>query len=303
MKYFALFIIPFLLSVLLTPLVKIIATKLGIVARPKEDRWHQKVVPLLGGLSIYASFLISCLLFLPKSSIPLGLIVGVTSIFILGLIDDIKGLSPQNKIIGQIVCASLAIIFGVIIKIIPLPIVAIPLTILWIVGIANAFNLLDNMDGLSSGVAVIAAMTLFVCSLILKNYEVAGASLILAGATLGFLPYNFYPAKIFMGDCGAMFIGFALACLTIQGTWKEASNLFIVLFTPVLALAVPIFDTAFVAITRKIDGKSIAKGGRDHTSHRLVFLGLPEKKAVIILYIISAIFGLAALASLFVKIY
>ncbi|MDP3787233.1 MAG: hypothetical protein Q8R05_06800 [Candidatus Omnitrophota bacterium] len=261
------------------------------------------MVPLLGGLSIYASFLISCLMFLPKNSIPLGLIVGASSIFILGLIDDIKGLNPQNKIIGQIVCASLAIIFGVIIKIIPLPIVAIPLTILWIVGIANAFNLLDNMDGLSSGVAVIAAMTLFVCSLILKNYEVAGASLILAGATLGFLPYNFYPAKIFMGDCGAMFIGFALACLTIQGTWKEASNLFIVLFTPVLALAVPIFDTAFVAITRKIDGKSIAKGGRDHTSHRLVFLGLPEKKAVIILYIISAIFGLAALASLFVKIY
>ena len=303
MKYLIFFIVPFLLSVLLTPLVKVIASKLGIVARPKEDRWHKKVVPLLGGTSIYVSFLISWLLFLPKSSMPLGLIVGATSIFILGLIDDIKGLSPQNKIIGQIVCASLAVIFGVIIKIIPLPIVAIPLTILWIVGIANAFNLLDNMDGLSNGVAVIAAMTLFVCSLMLKNYEIANASLILAGATLGFLPYNFYPAKIFMGDCGAMFIGFALACLTIEGTWKQASNLFIVLFTPVLALAVPIFDTVFVTITRKIDGISIAKGGKDHTSHRLVFLGLPEKKAVIILYVISVLFGLAALASLYLKIY
>ena len=146
MKYLIFFIVPFLLSVLLTPLVKVIASKLGIVARPKEDRWHKKVVPLLGGTSIYVSFLISWLLFLPKSSMPLGLIVGATSIFILGLIDDIKGLSPQNKIIGQIVCASLAVIFGVIIKIIPLPIVAIPLTILWIVGIANAFNLLKKKE-------------------------------------------------------------------------------------------------------------------------------------------------------------
>lgn len=303
MKYIAIFTVSFLLSVILTPLVKIIASRWNIVARPKEDRWHQKVVPLLGGLSIYASFLVSYLLFLPKDSMPLGLIAGGTAIFILGLIDDLKGLSPQNKIIGQIICASLAVIFGVIIKVIPAPVIAIPLTILWIVGIANAFNLLDNMDGLAGGVAVIAATTLFICSLLLKNYEVAVASLIFAGAALGFLPYNFYPAKIFMGDCGAMFIGFLLACLTIQGTWKQASNLFIVLFTPVLALAVPIFDTAFVTITRKIDGRSIAQGGKDHTSHRLVFLGLPEKKAVIILYIISAIFGLAALASLYLKIY
>jgi UDP-GlcNAc:undecaprenyl-phosphate GlcNAc-1-phosphate transferase len=303
MKYFMLFIVPFLLSLALTPLVKFIATKVGIVAKPKEDRWHNKVVPLLGGVSIYVSFLVGYLLFLPKASMPLGLIVGVTSIFILGLIDDIKGLSPQNKIIGQIICASLAIMFGVIIKIIEIPVVAIPLTILWMVGIANAFNLLDNMDGLSSGVAVIATTTLFVCSLLLKNYEVAAASLVLIGATLGFLPYNFYPAKIFMGDCGAMFIGFTLACLTVEGTWKQASNLFIVLFTPVLALAVPIFDTVFVTITRKIDGVSIAKGGKDHTSHRLVFLGLPERKAVIILYVISAAFGLAALASLYLKIY
>lgn len=303
MRYLAIFIVPFLISAVLTPLVKLIATKRGVVARPKEDRWHQKVVPLLGGVSIYVSFLISYLLFLPKTSLSTGLIAGISSIFILGLIDDIKGLSPQNKMIGQIICASVAVIFGVIIKIIPIPVVAIPVTILWIIGIANAFNLLDNMDGLSCGVAVIAATTLFICSLLLKNYELAVASLILVGATSGFLPYNFHPAKIFMGDCGAMFIGFVLACLTIEGTWKQVSNLFIVLFTPVLALAVPIFDTAFVTITRKIDGKSIAKGGKDHTSHRLVFLGLPERKVVIILYVISAVFGLAALASLYLKIY
>lgn len=303
MKYFILFIVPFFLSIALTPIIKILASRFGIVARPKEDRWHNKVVPLLGGISIYISFLIPYILFLPKADEKYGVIVGATAIFILGLIDDLRGLSPQAKIVGQIVCASLVIIFGIIIKIIPFPVLAIPLTILWVVGITNSFNLLDNMDGLACGVAAIASTTLFVCSLLLKNFGVAAASLILVGATLGFLPYNFYPAKIFMGDCGAMFLGFTLAILTIEGTWKEASHLFMVLLMPVLALAVPIFDTAFVAITRKMDGKSVAMGGRDHTSHRMVFLGLPEKKAVITLYVFSVIFGLAALASLYLKIY
>lgn len=303
MKYFALFLVAFSLSIILTSIIKILAARFGIVARPKEDRWHKKVVPLLGGVSIYISFLIPYLLFLPKENKAPGLIVGATSIFILGLVDDLKGLSPQTKIIGQIVCASLAVIFGIIIKIIPIPAVAIPLTILWVVGITNSFNLLDNMDGLSCGIAAIASITLFMCSFLLKNYEAALASLILVGATLGFLPYNFFPAKIFMGDCGAMFLGFTLAALTIQGTWKQASHLFMVLLIPVLALAVPIFDTAFVTITRKINGKSVAEGGKDHTSHRLVFLGLPEKKAVITLYVISVLFGLTALASLYLKIY
>lgn len=303
MKYLILFLTSFCISFFLTPIVKIIANRLGIVARPKEDRWHKNVIPLLGGASIYAAFIIPYLVFVRKTGDPVGLIIGVTAIFILGLIDDIRGLNPQAKIVGQIICASLAIIFGVVINIIPLAALAIPLTILWIVGISNSFNLLDNMDGLSCGVAAIASVVLFLCSLLLQNYEVALASVVLSGATLGFLPHNIYPAKIFMGDCGAMFLGFTLASLAIAGTWKQASNLFIVLLTPILALAVPIFDTAFVAITRKMDGRALAKGGKDHTSHRLVFLGLPEKKAVLTLYTISIIFGLAALTSLYLKIY
>lgn len=303
MKYSALFLISFCISFFLTPAVKIIANRFGVVARPKEDRWHKDVIPLLGGVSIYVAFLIPYLVFVRKAGDPIGLIIGITAIFILGLIDDVRGLNPQAKIIGQIICASLAIIFGVVIKIIPFAALAIPLTILWIVGISNSFNLLDNMDGLSCGVAAIASVVLFLCSLLLQNYEVALTALILSGATLGFLPHNIYPAKIFMGDCGAMFLGFTLASLAIAGTWKQASNLFIVLLMPVLALAVPIFDTAFVAITRKMDGRSISKGGKDHTSHRLVFLGLPEKKAVLTLYTISIVFGLAALASLYLKVY
>ncbi len=303
MKYLVLFSAAFCISFFLTPAVKAVAKRLGIVARPKEDRWHKDVIPLLGGVSLYAAFLIPYLIFVRKAGDPIGLVIGVTAIFILGLIDDIIGLTPQAKIVGQIICASLAIIFGVVINIIPFAAFAIPLTILWIVGISNSFNLLDNMDGLSCGVAAIASLVLFLCSLLLHNYEVALISLVLSGAALGFLPHNIYPAKIFMGDCGAMFLGFTLASLAIAGTWKQASNLFIVLLMPILALAVPIFDTAFVAITRKMDGRALAKGGKDHASHRLVFLGLPEKKAVLTLYAISIVFGLAALASLYLKIY
>lgn len=302
MKFAYLFLTSFFFTFLLTPLVKSIAGRAGIVARPKEDRWHKNVIPLMGGVAIYASFIIAYFVHLGRAKPALGLLLGATSIFLLGIVDDLKGLSPQAKLIGQIICASLTVTSGVMIRMIP-PIIAIPVTILWIVGITNSFNLLDNMDGLSAGVAAIASLTLFACALALKNYETAAVSLILSGAALGFLPHNFYPAKIFMGDCGAMFLGFTLSSLTIMGTWKEASHLFLVLFIPVLSLAVPIFDTIFVTVTRTIDGRSVAKGGKDHTSHRMVFLGWQEKKAVAALYMISILFGFAAYISLHVKVY
>jgi len=293
----------FVIAFLTTPVVKAAAGRLGIVAKPKEDRWHTKVIPLMGGVAIFAAFMATYLVFMRGEKMNMGLVVGGASIFLLGVVDDIRGLSPQSKLVGQIVCASLAVMFGVSIKIIPLAAISVPLTILWMVGITNSFNLLDNMDGLSAGVTAIAALTLFACSLALHNYEIAMVSLIMAGASLGFLPHNFYPAKIFMGDCGAMFLGFTLSALTIMGTWKEVSHLFLVLLVPVLALAVPIFDTLFVTITRTIDGRSVAKGGRDHTSHRMVFLGWQERKAVTVLYAISILFGIAAYVSLHVKIY
>lgn len=302
MKFAYLFLMAFFISFLFTPLLKLIAVHAGIVAKPKEDRWHKKVVPLMGGVAIYAAFLVTYLVYLRGVKGGFGLLLGGTSIFLLGVADDLMGLSPQAKLIGQIVCASLAAIFGVTTNMIPSAI-AIPLTILWIVGITNSFNLLDNMDGLSAGVAAIASFTVFACALELKNYEMASFSLILTGAALGFLPHNFYPAKIFMGDCGAMFLGFMLASITVIGTWKEVSHLFLVLFIPVLALAVPIFDTIFVTVTRTIDGRSVAKGGKDHTSHRMVFLGWHERRAVTVLYLIAILFGFAAYISLHVKLY
>ncbi|MDD4878946.1 MAG: hypothetical protein PHR22_00630 [Candidatus Omnitrophica bacterium] len=302
MKFAYLFLTAFFISFLLTPLVKAIAGRAGVVAKPKEDRWHKNVIPLMGGVAIYAAFLIAYLVYLKGMKGGLGLLIGGTSIFLLGVADDLKGLSPQSKLVGQIVCASLTVISGVTINIIP-SVLAIPLTILWIVGITNSFNLLDNMDGLSSGVAAIASLTVFACALALKNNEMAMFALILGGAALGFLPHNFHPAKIFMGDCGAMFLGFMLASITVMGTWKEASRLFLVLSIPVLALAVPIFDTIFVTVTRTIDGRSVAKGGKDHTSHRMVFLGWHERKAVTTLYLIALLFGLVAYASFYVKAY
>ena len=302
MNYAYLFLTAFSLAFLATPAVKLLATRFGVVAKPKEDRWHKKVIPLMGGIAIYAAFMAAYFIFM-RGKINTGLVVGGTSIFILGVIDDVKGLSPQSKLVGQIVCASLAVMFGVTIKVIPFAALAVPLAILWMVCITNSFNLLDNMDGLSAGVTAIASATLFACSLALHNYEIAAISLILTGAALGFLPHNFFPAKIFMGDCGAMFLGFTLSALAIMGTWKQASHLFLVLLIPVLALAVPIFDTLFVAITRTIDGRSLAKGGKDHTSHRMVFLGWQDRKVVTVLYIVSMLFGIAAYVSLHVKIY
>ncbi|MBI3814880.1 MAG: hypothetical protein HY279_10525, partial [Nitrospinae bacterium] len=214
---------------------------------------------------------------------------------ILGLIDDIVTLNPQIKLIGQIIIASLLIVSGVVIKIIPYPVISIPLTILWLVGITNSFNLLDNMDGLSSGIAAVVSLSLGIFSIQYGDTGIALSAFILAGASIGFLVYNFNPARIFMGDCGSMFLGFLLSSLTILGTWKEASNLVAALIVPLLILGIPIFDTTFVTLTRKLRGTPISQGGRDHISHRLAALGLSERQVVLVMYGFSILFASSAL--------
>ncbi len=303
MKYSFIFLIPLALSLIITPMVRNFALRFRLVAHPKEGRWHKEPISLLGGAAIYLAFIISFFIF--QVSIPnkyTFLLAGFI-IFIWGVVDDVKNIKPHTKLLGQIIAAAMMVDSGIVIRLINFPALAIPLTILWIVLITNSFNLLDNMDGLSCGIALISSVMLAICSFLMKNYEVATIALIISGAAMGFLPYNFNPAKIFMGDCGSMFLGFSLASLTISGTWRHASNLFMVMFVPVLVLAVPIFDTTFVAVMRKLNGRSIYQGGVDHTSHRLVYLGMPEKKAVLILYIISAIFGLTAIATLWFNIF
>ncbi len=294
-KYLLVFLVALISSLILTPFVKILAARFGKVADVRGDRWHKKPTPLLGGIAIWASWLIIAVLFTPDFQHKLPFILGATAIFILGLIDDIVTLNPQIKLVGQIIIASLLIASGVIIEIIPYPVISIPLTILWLVGITNSFNLLDNMDGLSAGIAAIVSLSFGIFSIQSGDIGAAMSAFTLAGAAVGFLVYNFNPAKIFMGDCGSMFLGFTLASLTILKTWREASNLVATLIVPLLILGIPIFDTTFVTLTRKLRGTPISQGGRDHISHRLVALGLSERQVVLVLYGFSIIFASSAL--------
>ena len=289
------FFLAFALALVLTPLVRYIAKSSNIVSRVKEDRWRREPVPLMGGASLWITFTVLALLSGKISYEIIIILLCSTGIFLLGFIDDVFGLNPQFKLIGQIIISSILILAGIQIKIIPYPVISIPLTILWVVGITNAFNLLDNMDGLSAGIACIASILIFIFSMKHGNLEVAFLSVIITGASLGFLWYNFNPASIFMGDCGSMFLGFLLAVLSILGTWHHATNLVGSLLVPLLVLGIPIFDTSFVTISRKIKGLPVSQGGKDHISHRLVSLGLSERKAVIYLYLFSCVIGVTTL--------
>ncbi|MBI4378896.1 MAG: hypothetical protein HY578_07360 [Nitrospinae bacterium] len=294
-KYLLVFIASFMISFIVTPVVRVVSTKFGKVAEVREDRWHKKPTPLLGGIAIWASWIIITTFFIPNFNYKLPILLSATAIFALGLIDDIVKLNPQVKLVGQIIIASSLTLSGIIIEIIPYPVISIPFTILWLVAITNSFNLLDNMDGLSAGIAVIAATSLGIFLIQSGNHSAALLAFILAGASLGFLVYNFNPAKIFMGDCGSMFLGFLLSSTAIIGTWREASNLIATMVVPLLVLGIPIFDTTFVTLTRKLRGRAISQGGKDHISHRLVALGLSERQVVLSFYGFSIFFALLAL--------
>lgn len=300
-SYLIPFLLSFSLSILLTPVVKKIAILKGYIAKPREDRWNKNPTALFGGVAIFLSFIIPYVIFTKVTVESLGIILAGCFIFAIGVFDDIARLKPYTKLLGQIIAAALLLNFGIKINAIPYSLISMPLTIIWVVGIVNSFNLLDNMDGLSGGIAAIVGAVLFVFSLLNGNFEVGLPALILTGSLLGFLRYNFNPAQIFMGDSGSMFIGFMLGAITLQGSWKEPAHLVMVLFVPILILAVPIFDTMFVTLMRSVNSRRIFQGGKDHVSHRMVVLGLSEKKTVIALYFISVIFGAISILSMFVN--
>ncbi len=309
--FFLPFALGFLFALILTPLTKRLARKTGMVAIPKDNRWHQRETPLLGGVSIFCSMMgawflgawLSGLNTFPDAYLLLLLCAG--GIFALGLTDDILNMDPQHKLAGQIIITAFLLFFGFRLDWTQYQTINLFFSILWIVGITNAFNLLDNMDGLSSGVAFISGAFLLVFCLLGENpgslhqpfFVTLGA---LLGAILGFLVFNFNPASIFMGDAGSLFMGFTLACLTISGSSRQSGgtgffNLASVISIPVLILFIPILDTGFVSIMRKLFRRRISQGGRDHSSHRLVAIGFSEKKAVLILYAFSVTSGLMAL--------
>ena len=295
-------IITALVCFIITPLVKKFAITVNAIDVPKDERRvHCKPIPVMGGLAIYISFVIGAILYngiLTTSQ--LGIIIGATVIVIGGMIDDIKELSPKYKLLIQIIAAGCLLISGVRISILTNPFrefypylnigwVTIPVTIIWIVGVTNAFNLIDGLDGLAAGIAFISSVTLMIVSIINGRLEPAFLTAVLSGAILGFIPYNFNPASIFMGDTGSQLLGFLLAAISIEGAIKSATAF--VIAVPILAFGLPIYDTLFAMIRRKVSGKSIMQADRGHLHHRLLDMGLSQKQAVIIMYFISAILG------------
>ncbi|MFL0195555.1 MraY family glycosyltransferase [Clostridium sp. WILCCON 0269] len=295
-------IVSIVFSLALTPFVKKIAVQLKIIDIPEGNRRiHNKPIPLLGGLSIYFSFVITLLL--KQGSLTgdeMGLILGATVIVIGGLLDDKFDIKPRYKLVFQLAATLILMIYGVRISVVTNPfsslyefvdvgIMFIPLTIIWVVGITNALNLIDGLDGLAAGIGLISALTILIIALLNKRYEAAILAVILCGALLGFLPYNFNPASIFMGDTGAQLLGFLLAAISIEGALKSAAAFSIAV--PILALGIPIYDTLFAMIRRKINGKPIMQADRGHLHHRLLDMGFSQKQAVVTMYIISAVLG------------
>jgi len=295
MNYIIYFLVPFVLSLIFTPIIRTIAIKNSLIAYPRADRWHKKPTAILGGVSIYLSSIISILFLNPQYKNMWGFFLGGAILFVTGLIDDKFHLAPYTKLFIQIVAGCIVIFSGIVLGLPLSNFLAIPLTLLWIVGVTNSFNLLDNIDGLAAGIAAISSLMLFFSSLIFSNNPLGIYGIILSGAALGFLPFNFNPAKIFMGDSGSMFLGYSLAVISISGTTRHISNLLITILVPVFILSVPIFDTIFVMLVRTIQGRKIFEGGKDHTSHQLVTLGLSQRKTVLLMYFVSIIFGLIAI--------
>ena len=298
------FIISTLISFISTPAVKKFAEKIGAIDIPKDERRvHNKPMPLMGGLAIYIAVVITSLMYMNIDKRLVATLIGGTIILISGIIDDTKEMSARMKLLFQIVAAIVLIGGGVRIETITNPfsktsqfiylgVFSIPITIFWIVGITNTLNLIDGLDGLSSGIAMISSLSFMFVANKFNHAPVMVLSAILAGGCLGFLPFNFNPAKIFAGDTGALFLGFMLASLSIEGVMKSVATIAFVV--PIIILGVPIFDTAFAILRRLINGKSIMEADKGHLHHRFLKLGYSQKKTVLILYSISAIFGLFA---------
>ncbi|MBP7055789.1 MAG: undecaprenyl/decaprenyl-phosphate alpha-N-acetylglucosaminyl 1-phosphate transferase [Candidatus Omnitrophica bacterium] len=281
---------------LLTPFVKKMAIKSGYLDHPKNNKVHAHPTPLLGGVSIFVAFLVALLTKAPVISAPAvsGLLLGASILFVIGLIDDKMGMMPEFKLLGQFLAAMVLIKSGVRIECIHNYYVSILVTYFWIIGVTNGFNLLDNMNGLSAGIAAIAAIFFGIISFISGQHVISAVSFAVAGSALGFLKYNFPKADIFMGDAGSLVLGYILSAIAIMGSW-ETYIMTTSIAVPILVLGYPIFDTALVSIIRVLEGRSIFQGGKDHSSHRLALLGLKRFKTVLFIYCICIFLGFVAL--------
>ena len=302
----AAFAVAAVLSYFFTPPVKNFAHKVGAIDVPKAARrMHNKPIPRLGGLAIYGGFLCSILIFGQLDETMLCVLLGAAIIVALGIFDDVLALGAKLKFVVQIVAAAIPVCIGNLqiglftnlnplsdTPFVHLGILAVPVTIIWIVGITNAVNLIDGLDGLAVGVSSIAAITMLAVALLTGNMPIAITMAALAGACIGFMPYNLNPAKIFMGDTGSTFLGYMLATVSIMGLFKFYAV--ISFAVPFLILGLPIFDTANAIIRRVAAGRSPMSPDRGHVHHKLIDMGFNQKQAVAILYAISATLGLTA---------
>jgi UDP-GlcNAc:undecaprenyl-phosphate GlcNAc-1-phosphate transferase len=299
-----------ILTILSTPMVRSFAHKIGAIDHPSDRKVHRTDTPRIGGLAIFLGFMIVNVLALMSLKTMglnihtrpiIGILIGGALVVLIGLIDDIRGLSPWNKLFWQTVAAGIAIFNGVEINfinnplsgIIPLGMLSLPITLIWLVGMTNAVNLIDGLDGLASGVTAIAAVTIFVVAL--RTHQLGSALLLasLAGASLGFLKYNFFPASIFLGDSGSYFLGFTLAAAAVIGVFK--STLVLALIVPILILGVPIFDTIFAIFRRLKEKKGLFSADNRHIHHFLLRAGLTQREAVMAIYIVCFILSMAAI--------
>lgn len=312
-EYILSFAIAFIVALSTTPVVKRVAFKIGAVDIPKDGRrMHDKPIPRLGGLAIFIGFLTAVIFIIltrvwsngvifEDYRLP-GFILGSFIIVVVGIVDDVKPLKAWLKLVFQIIAALIVVLSGIVIGEISNPfspigmtflgILSVPVTVIWIIGITNAINLIDGLDGLAAGVSSIASLSLLFISIFDQQIGAVFLTAALAGAALGFLPFNFNPAKIFMGDTGSTFLGFALAVISIMGLVKSYAA--IAVAVPLLVLGLPIFDTAFAILRRVSKGKPIMEADRGHLHHKLMDMGFSQRQTVVALYVVSALLGVCA---------
>ncbi|MBO3066009.1 MULTISPECIES: glycosyltransferase family 4 protein [Staphylococcus] len=295
-----LIIFSMIVSLILTPIVIKVSHKLGIVDQPNFRKVHTKPISVLGGTVILISFLVGIWLGHPIETEVKPLVIGSVLIYLVGLIDDIYDLKPIIKLLGQVIAALVVVYYGVTIDFISLPIgptihfgiLGIPITVVWIVAITNAINLIDGLDGLASGVSMIALMTIGFIAILQANIFIMMICSVLIGALLGFLFFNFHPAKIFLGDSGALLVGFIVGFLSLLG-FKNIT--FVSLFFPIVILAVPFIDTLFAMIRRVKKGQHIMQADKSHLHHKFLELGYSHRQTVLLIYSIAILFSLASI--------
>jgi UDP-GlcNAc:undecaprenyl-phosphate GlcNAc-1-phosphate transferase len=297
-QFLLIFVVALVFSVVGTPMARRLALVSGVVDAPSARKVHAEPTPLLGGAAIYLAFVVALLIFGGRQEIRqlVGILVGATFVSVVGVIDDVRGVRPAVKLPAQLVAACILPLAGLRVQLFPIEVFNVLLTVFWVVGITNALNLLDNMDGLSGGIAAIAAAHFLLLAAMNKPPQVLVGALAAAllGACIGFVRYNFNPARIFMGDTGSLFLGFILAALGIK--LRFLGNTYVVTWmVPVAVLLLPIFDTSLVFLSRLRRGVNpLTTPGKDHLSHRLVALGWSRREAVLICWLAASAVGMVA---------